>query len=114
MTPRKRDRGSAALPEGNKRGSRSHRPPITCPHCDQQWTGLLSCHCGGKGGCHRSFTSLSAFDKHRTGSHAYSTRRCLDPATLLDKNGEPVLVPADKPWAGWSLPGSWRGPEEDD
>ena len=38
---------------------------------------------------------------------------CLDPATVRsEKNCEPLLVPADKPWAGWSRPGTWRGPDE--
>jgi hypothetical protein len=32
---------------------------------------------------------------------------------VMGKDGEPALVPADKPWPGWSLPGSWHGPEED-
>ena len=59
-----------------------------------------SCHCGA---CHRTFTGVYAFDMHRAGSHAKSTRHCVDPATV-------GLVPADKPWPGWSRPGTWRGP----
>lgn len=90
------------------------RKSITCPHCDNQWSGLFSCHCGGTAGCHRSFTSVTAFDKHRTGSHAYGTRHCVDPATLTDKDGQPALVPADRAWPGWSMPGSWHGPEDED
>ena len=61
----------------------------------------------------RTFTGVSAFEMHRCGSHAGGTRHCLDPATVRsEKTCEPVLVPADKPWAGWSRPGAWRGPEQ--
>ncbi len=83
---------------------------ITCGGCGGRWTGLTACHCSGKN-CHRTFTSLSAFDLHRSGSHARGTRHCLDPATVLSQTGERLLVPANKPWPGWSGPGSWEGPE---
>ena len=74
---------------------------ITCRHCGGWWTGLISCHCAG---CHRSFTGVGAFDIHR------SRGKCADPATILTKTGEHALIPADKPWPGWSRPGTWRGP----
>jgi hypothetical protein len=85
------------------------RNAITCPRCDAWWTGLTAGHCTG---CHRSFTGIAAFDRHRSGSHAADTRHCLDPATVLNEKGEPALVPANKPWTGWSLPGTWEGPDE--
>ena len=77
---------------------------VGCGRCDNWWTGLTSCHCGA---CHRTFTGLRAFDMHRAGSHAKGTRHCVDPAAV-------GLVPANKPWPGWSLAGTWRGPTEDD
>jgi hypothetical protein len=71
-----------------------------CAWCDGWWTGLTACHCSA---CHRNFTSIGAFDSHRGGSHAHATRHCVDPASV-------GLVPADKPWPGWSRPGIWGGP----
>ena len=73
-------------------------------------TGLGAAHCSS---CHQTFTGVGAFEMHRSGSHAGGARHCLDPATVRsEKTGEPLLVPADKPWAGWSRPGTWRGLEE--
>ena len=95
------------MPERSRmaRTAASNRPSgaITCARCDNWWTGLQSCHCGA---CHRTFTGVYAFDMHRAGSHAKGTRHCVDPATV-------GLVPADKPWPGWSRPGTWRGPTDD-
>lgn len=76
---------------------------IYCPRCPNWWTGTRSGHCTA---CHRSFTSIAAFDKHRSGSHAHGKRHCVDPETA-------GLVPADREWLGWSLPGTWTGPTED-
>jgi hypothetical protein len=73
--------------------------PFTCSGCDNWWTGLNSGHCSA---CHESFTSVSGFDKHRTGSHS-AGRYCLDPASV-------GLVVANKGWPGWSQPGTWSGP----
>ena len=38
----------------------------TCPRCPNHWGGLKTAHCAA---CHETFTGLTAFDKHRTGSH---------------------------------------------
>lgn len=76
---------------------------IRCPRCPSWWTGTRSGHCTA---CHRTFTSIAAFDKHRSGSHAKSTRHCVDPETV-------GLVPAGRAWPGWSLPGTWAGPADD-
>lgn len=73
---------------------------ISCGRCESRWTGLNAAHCAA---CHETFTSVSAFDQHRTGSHAKGTRHCLTPTDV-------GLVPADREWKGWSLPGSWSGP----
>ena len=84
------------MPERSRmaRTAASNRPSgaITCARCDNWWTGLQSCHCGA---CHRTFTGVYAFDMHRAGT--------VWTATV-------GLVPADKPWPGWSRPGTWRGP----
>jgi hypothetical protein len=91
-------------------GNHPPRGAITCNGCRNWWTGLGAAHCSS---CHQTFTGVSAFEMHRSGSHAGGTRHCLDPATIRsEKTGEPLLVSADKPWAGWSRPGTWRGPEE--
>lgn len=73
-----------------------------CNGCEKRWTGLKSAHCVG---CHLTFTSVSGFDTHRR------DYKCLNPAIILTRNGEPAFVPADKPWPGWSLPGTWDGPQ---
>jgi len=52
---------------------------VTCGGCDSRWTGLGVCHCSA---CHRTFTSISAFDQHRSGSHALGARHCLDPGSV--------------------------------
>ena len=44
---------------------------IRCFGYDTGWTGLRTCHCAA-GGCHRTFTGIGAFDKHRQDG------RCLD------------------------------------
>lgn len=66
-----------------------------CARCTARWTGHNTSHCGA---CHETFTSLSAFDKHRTGSHARSTRACEHPVSV-------GLVDADRAYACWGLPG---------
>jgi len=48
---------------------------LTCPRCNVAYSPRGGGHC--MGGCHRTFTSDSGFDKHRTGSHTDNTRRCL-------------------------------------
>jgi hypothetical protein len=76
---------------------------ITCSGCDNHWTGLAVMHCSK---CHRTFTGISAFDLHRTGSHAASTRTCLDPVTVFNKAGEHSLVEVTRQyWSGWGCPG---------
>jgi hypothetical protein len=67
-----------------------------CANCGEEWTGLAVAHCPT---CHRTFTTVSAFDKHRTGSHTDDTRHCLDPATA-------GLIKVTRPtWTGWGHPG---------
>jgi hypothetical protein len=73
-------------------------PPaaITHPACGNWWTGLTRAHCPA---CHRTFSSDSAADKHRTGKFE-ADRHCADPATV-------GLVARDKPFGtlwGWPTP----------
>lgn len=101
------ERDSAALTAapGGRNGYLSALPKpawIGCGGCDSRWTGLIAAHCAR---CHLSFTSVSAFDTHRRDG------KCLDPATTFTRNGEPAFVPADRDWPGWSLPGTWDGPQ---
>ena len=69
-----------------------------CGSCGQTWTGTSAAHCGAE--CHLTFTSLSAFDRHRRGG------KCLDP----DEVGL-VMKERDR-WLGWGYPsdphGTWH------
>lgn len=56
-----------------------------CFHCKSTWTGLNRAHCVG---CHRTFNSVGAFDKHRVGC------QCADPQDLGMKADEKGI------WAG--------------
>lgn len=58
--------------------------------CNSWWTGTERSHCGG---CCLTFSSLTAFERHRKGL------RCNDPATV-------GLVARQKPYGDlWGLPG---------
>ena len=82
------------------------RAKIHCSGCPHWWTGLRACHCAS---CHRSFSGLTSFDKHRDGSHVKATRHCVNPATLFTEDGESMLVLTQKNgWDCWSQPGSWE------
>jgi hypothetical protein len=72
-----------------------------CGGCDASWTGTSICHCGS---CHRSFSGIGLFDKHRS---QYGERgACVDPATLTGRDtGQPLMHHRD---------GMWRGPETTD
>ncbi len=50
-----------------------------CPRCQAAWNGLKTCHCAA---CHRTFTAITAFDKHRRGTYEPDTRHCVDPQTV--------------------------------
>lgn len=59
-----------------------------CQTCDRTWNGLAEAHCAAAG-CHRHFTTVTAFDLHRVGPG--DDRRCADPATLVRGDGKPRL-----------------------
>lgn len=50
-----------------------------CPKCRSKWTGLGRAHCSG---CHHTFNSVAAFDKHR------KNFECLDPLDLKMETNE--------------------------
>ena len=57
-------------------GIAESEPRVGCAGCAQRWGGIKTSHCSA---CHTTFSGITAFDKHRTGSHANDTRRCLTP-----------------------------------
>lgn len=65
--------------------------PCRCA-CGARWAGLKTCHCTA---CHCTFSTVTAFDKHRVGSNADDCRHCVDPAT----DG---LVDAGRRYACWA------------
>lgn len=71
---------------------------ITCGGCDNTWTGVSRCHCGG---CHELFSGLALFDRHRVNG------KCLDPATVKTKpkDGSPAVR------AMYLTDGVWYGVE---
>lgn len=79
-------------------------PPKTATRhgaCGRWWTGAERSHCGG---CHQTFTGMSAFERHRKGL------RCNDPASV-------GLVARFRPYGvlwGWPAPdGGMGGVHED-
>ncbi|TXH48186.1 MAG: hypothetical protein E6Q97_25300 [Desulfurellales bacterium] len=96
-----------APPNGSRAAQGIPANAIHC-RCGAWWTGTMAGHCTA---CHQTFTSIRSFDIHRTGSHAHGTRTCLNPASITTQAGNPALIPANKPWPGWSEPGTWEGPE---
>ena len=63
------------------RDTRAAAPANAIVHaeCGKWWTGLSVHHCSG---CHETFTGLSTFDMHRTGSHPKGTRECQPPESV--------------------------------
>lgn len=56
------------------RAARGTADPDLLPHghsCGARWSGANTSHCGA---CHRTFSSVGTFDRHRRGG------ACLDPA----------------------------------
>lgn len=64
--------------------------------CGSQWDGFNTAHCAK---CHKTFTVVSAFDKHQRITKGKVT--CADPA-------EVGLVLSSRSYECWSFP----GPEE--
>ncbi|WP_420873284.1 hypothetical protein [Mycobacterium marinum] len=47
--------------------------------CTGEFSGLKTAHCSI---CHATFTTTTAFDRHRTGSYSNNNRRCLPPESV--------------------------------
>ena len=75
----------------------THNPSETtsCNGCNARWGGLRTAHCSA---CHQTFTTPTAFDLHRSGSHADETRHCISPADV-------GLVDAGRQYPCWGYPG---------
>lgn len=91
-----------------------------CRDCGRQWSASRESHCAG---CHRHFSSDSAFDAHQRldhgpcdvgGEHGRTCQAisvCLNPKTLTKGDGSPRLVEVQTPdGLLWAWPGS-RPPE---
>lgn len=65
--------------------------------CGARWQGELISHCAS---CHLTFTSVTGFDDHRTGSHALDTRVCRSEAEMRSRGYQPNDA------------GQWRQPLE--
>lgn len=77
-------------------------PPWGCTRCDSRWNGLKTAHCAA---CCQTFTTVSTFDKHRSGSHPNSTRHCVPPA-------DAGLTDAGRAYPCWAQTGTYE--REDD
>jgi hypothetical protein len=78
------------------------RPDWAHTHgCGAWWTGNRTAHCGGSK-CHRTFSSMTAFDRHQR-SRTEGGVECLDPASV-------GLVAAEKPYGTlWACPSNGGG-----
>jgi hypothetical protein len=52
--------------------------PCMCGGCQARWGGNATCH---RSGCHHTFGSLKAFDRHLAFDNRRRVRRDIDPAT---------------------------------
>jgi len=66
-----------------------------CPRCDARWNGTSTAHCAA---CHETFTRVTVFDRHRTGTHSRAGRHCLAPVAV-------GLVDAGRAYQCWCTPG---------
>lgn len=67
-----------------------------CLWCTAAWGGANTAHCGGEGGCHETFSGITAFDRHRNQRGAGS---CHTPA-------EVGMVDAGRAYPAWTIPGT--------
>jgi hypothetical protein len=73
----------------NLRQTRSaDRLPHSC-RCGSRWAGKLTSHCGS---CHRTFSGVGAFDRHRRGGV------CLDPT------GAGMALLSGRAYDAWGFP----------
>lgn len=69
--------------------------PHHCNGCTTRWNGANTAHCAA---CHTTFTGITAFDRHRVGSHAAGKRHCLTPDAV-------GLVLTGRAYPCWGEPG---------
>lgn len=70
---------------------------ITCGRCPNKWTGLLAAHCSA---CHLTFTSPTAFHKHR---HEFTCKSPADVGLVGHERGTDEYKYV-----------AWGGPSDDD
>lgn len=74
--------------------SQMRRQWVTCGGCSNRWTGNQRAHCAAAG-CHRTFSSITSFDRHRSrrGEHG----SCLHPESvgLVERGGVWGMPPPD-------------------
>jgi hypothetical protein len=74
--------------------------------CGRTWTGAARCHCAT---CHASFTSVTAFDRHRRGF------QCRPPAECgLVLHGDHWSLPGERPEVADDGAGKPRAAREHD
>lgn len=71
---------------------------LVCRRCLRPYSPKGGGHCGG---CHETFRSDSAFDKHRVGP--FTDRRCLTPAEMETAGWRDTE-------RGWTPYPQWTGP----
>lgn len=80
------------------RTARPGREPASCGGCAARWTGTGRAHCAAKG-CHRTFSTASLFDQHRSAEGERGS--CLDPEELTHgKTGARLMFLRDGLWCG--------------
>lgn len=72
---------------------------FTC-RCGAAWCGLKTSHCSA---CHETFTSITSFDRHRTGGAG--DRKCVAPTAA-------GLVKTGRDYPCWGIPGAETSPRD--
>jgi hypothetical protein len=79
-----------------------------CGGCIYRWYGYLTCHCSA---CHRTFTGIHSFDKHRMNG------KCVHPEHVLDKHGQRMLALTNRRYPCWGAAGEkpnfWKEDDEE-
>lgn len=72
----------------------------TCSGCPARWTGHRTAHCGN---CHRSFSTVGNFDKHRSPDGEHGHCRYPGVVGLVQRDGVWSMPPPDptKSRADW-------------
>ncbi|MBO0676878.1 hypothetical protein JRC04_05335 [Mycolicibacterium sp. S2-37] len=79
--------------------------------CGAEWAGFNTGHCAA---CHQTFTGITAFDLHRTGSFSESGERIIDKGKTEPRGPRRCLPPAEVGLtdAGRRYP-CWGSPQDD-